>query len=44
MGKISEGDKAPDFNLVLVNGKHISLRDLVNTKQTILLVFLRHLG
>jgi peroxiredoxin len=44
MAKLTEGDKAPGFNLVSVDGKHISLSDLVNNDQTVLLVFLRHLG
>lgn len=44
MAKLTEGDTAPDFNLVSVKGRNIALRDLVKTNQTTILVFLRHLG
>lgn len=36
--------KAPDFSLTTVEGKAISLNDILSGGQNVLLVFLRHLG
>lgn len=44
MGKLTEGDIAPGFELLSVEGKPVSLKNLLNEKKTIVLVFLRHLG
>lgn len=38
------GQPAPDFSLITVEGKTITLHDLLQTRQPIVLVFLRHLG
>jgi peroxiredoxin len=44
MGQLTEGDVAPGFDLLSVEGKSISLKNLQDEKKTIVLVFLRHLG
>ena len=41
---ISAGDKSPEFTLDSVDGRQLSLSDILSGGHNILLVFLRHLG
>jgi len=41
---LSNGDPAPDFSLLTVDGQPASLRDALRQGDHVLLVFLRHLG
>lgn len=38
------GDVAPDFTLTTIDGDSLSLAEARQTSQSVLLVFLRHLG
>ncbi len=44
MTNTESGRRAPDFSLPDVNGEDVSLGNLLQAGQRILLVFLRHLG
>jgi peroxiredoxin len=42
--KLKPKTKAPDFTLMIVEGKQITLSEALQSGQNVLLVFLRHLG
>ncbi len=42
--KLKPNTKAPDFTLTTVEGKQITLSEVLTSGQNVLLVFLRHLG
>ncbi len=44
MANLKNGQSAPNFTLQDAEGKQISLQDLLQTGNYVLLVFLRHLG
>jgi peroxiredoxin len=44
MAEIRIGDEAPDFVLKSVDGQTLTLSECMRGKDSILLVFLRHLG
>lgn len=44
MMKLKTNTKAADFTLMTVEGKQITLSEVLRSGQNVLLVFLRHLG
>lgn len=41
---LEAGQQAPDFDLIAVNGRRVTLRGQLEHGQNVLLVFMRYLG
>ena len=41
---LEEGELAPDFTLSTIHGEPVSLQEILDDEQHVLLIFLRHLG